>query len=501
MIRFKGNFINGRFVLPKGKTRTLVSEDPGDLDRPVGTIAFAPEAARPAVEAAREAFLSWSALPVKRRAAFMRRFGRALKKRLGELAFLVTRETGKPLAESRVEADRILAKIDAAVTHESALVRPSSHDAGPGLKGITRFRPRGVIAVLSPFNVPAHLASSQTISALLAGNTVVLKPSELVPFTGQVLAELWDEAGLPGGVFNLLQGDGRSGQALVTDAGVDGVFFTGSWETGRRIQDMLADEPQKILALEMGGKNAAIVLADANFENAVNDTFTGAYMTTGQRCNATSRILVEKKIAGKFLDAFLKKVDAVRIGYGADPGVFMGPMASKKGHDRALESAAKARGEGFEVIRAAGPFPNPFDPAQGKSKRGYYLKPSVHRRIGGPAGPVREGTYADEEALGPDTAIYVVKNLEEAIALNNRPPYGLVASVFTRSRTKFEKVLREAQDGVVNWNVATVRSSSRLPFGGLKRSGNNRPAGFFSPYICTIPTASLERQSLRGRTK
>jgi succinylglutamic semialdehyde dehydrogenase len=480
----KGDFIGGRFVRPRGG-HVLVSEDPGDLGRPVGEVRFSEASAAEAARAARAAFPKWSALPLKCRAAYLGRFGAALRRRGAALAELVTREMGKSLVESRAEIERVLVKIKIALRYETALVREVRHEAGPGLRGVLTFRPRGVVAVLSPFNVPVHLLASQAISALLTGNTVVAKPSEITPFTGEAVAGLFHEAGLPPGVFNLVQGDGRTGRALVEDPRVDAIFFTGSWETGMRIQAALAAEPRKLCALEMGGKNAAIVCDDADLPNAVAEACTGAFLTTGQRCNATSRILVHRRAAARFLKGFLERADALRIGYGTEPGVFLGPMASKKGFDRVLHFTARAGSEGFEALRKPGEWAG--------GRRGYYLRPSVHLREGAPPFGLKDGSYADDEVLGPDTAVYVVQSLEEAIALSNRPRYGLVTSVFTRSRKRFEEVFRRAESGVVHWNVATVRSSSRLPFGGLKRSGNHRPAGFFTPYLATIPTATIER--------
>lgn len=487
-ISFLGNFIGGRFRKPAGRAHIMTSEDPGDLDTPVGVLAFSDRDVDAAVRAARRAFSPWSALPPERRAVFLKRFGRALRKEAGPLASLITREMGKPIRESCAEIDRIFAKVETAAEYEPALTAPSAHDAGPGLEGICRFRPRGVLAILSPFNVPAHPAASQTLSAVMTGNTVVLKPSELVPFTGQLLARSWQEADLPPGVFNLVQGGACVGARLVAHPDVNGIFFTGSWQTGSRIRASLLDAPQKILALEMGGKNAAIVLDDADFENAIAETLTGAFMTTGQRCNATSRILVQTRIAKKFIPEFTRRARGVTIGYGTDD-VLMGPLASRRGHDRFLALARKAGREGFETLLEGGPFK--------AQKRGYYVRPSVRHREGGPRFAVRESSYADEELLGPDVAIYTVKTIEEAIRLNNRPRYGLVASVFTRSRAGFEKVFRAAENGLIHWNAGTVRSSARLPFGGMKRSGNGRPAGFFSSYICTVPTASIQKSVSR----
>lgn len=481
---FKGNFIGGKFKIPV-KGRRLISDDPGDLERPVGEIRWSAAAVPAAVGAARKAFHGWSRAPFEERAEVITRFASKLREQRDSAALLMSLEMGKPLEESRTEVDRLVLKTEIAKGAEMELVRPSEHDAGRGFTGRLRFRPRGVIAILTPFNVPLHLGTAQTISALLAGNTVVVKPSELVPFTGQLVAELWQEAGAPAGVFNLVQGGPETGRALVSHPGIDGVFFTGSWRTGSAIQASLLGEPQKICALEMGGKNAAIVLADAPFETAVGECVMGAFMTTGQRCNATSRIMVVESIASKFVEAFLARTDALKIGYATEPGVFMGPLVSLKGLLHFRKLTAKAAREGFKVLRKGGAFE--------AGNKGYYVRPSVHMKRGAPRFPVREASYADEEILGPDTAIYVVKNLDEALRLNNRAPYGLVTSIFTASDTSFRRAFEGAENGIVNWNAATVRSSGRLPFGGLKRSGNNRPAGFFTPYLCAIPTASIEK--------
>lgn len=485
-MKFKGNFIGGRFILPSAHSESFVSEDPGNLDHPLGEWTASPDAIPSAVAAAREAFPKWRALGATGRGQYLLRFQRTLKKHEKNLALLISREMGKVLEESRGEVSRMLAKIDISLKEEPALLPANQHEVEKGIVGRCHYRPRGVLAILSPFNLPAYLASSHIFPALYAGNTVVLKPSEVTPFVGQFLADLWKEAGIPKGVFNLLQGGSTVGRALVAHSGIDGVIFTGSWETGSNIQKALLEEPEKICALEMGGKNASIVLKDADLPNAVEEIFKGVFLTTGQRCNSTSRIILEASAAKKFLGPFLKKVDSIRIGYSTDPGIFMGPAASQKGLDRVIHFIEKAPFEGFEAVRKGG-YLHP-------SKRGYYLKPSVHLKEGAPSFSPREGTYTDEEIFGPDAAIYIVRDLEEALWLNNRSRYGLVASVFSRSRKSFEKFLSEAETGIVNWNVGTTRSSARLPFGGLKRSGNNRPAGSFTPYLCTIPTASLEKK-------
>jgi len=261
-MKFKGNFINGTFILPRKNVRSLISQDPGDLDHPVGEFTFSASAAEEAVKVANAAFPKWSSLNPKQRCQYLTQFQEALKKRARELGILISQEMGKPLKESLMEVDRMIVRIDISRSREIHLLESEQHLLRKGLVGHLKYRPRGVLAVLSPFNLPAYLASYQVFTALLWGNTVVLKPSELTPFVGQFLAGLWREARLPRGVFNLVQGGRDVGQKLVTHPALAGVFFTGSWQTGSKIQELVKPHPQKICALEMGGKNAALILTN-----------------------------------------------------------------------------------------------------------------------------------------------------------------------------------------------------------------------------------------------
>jgi len=485
-IKYRGNYINGRFVVPTRRTATEVSEDPGDLDHPLGEFVFSEDAVPEAVEAARKGFHTWSRKSPLERTAALIQFKKALIKHREEFALLITREMGKPIAESKSEIDRIVDKIELTRREEPELLKPIQYKLDKGVVARLRYRPRGVMAILSPFNVPAYLACSLIIPALANGNSVILKPSELTPFCGQFIAALLHEAHFPNGVFNLVQGTGPVGKALVEHDGVDGVLFVGSWQTGHKIQQAVHQDPRKLCALEMGGKNAAVICRDADLDLALEATLIGAFMTTGQRCNATSRIIIERSIAKKFIGRYLERVDQLSVGYGTDKDIFMGPLVSLRGFENVKAYRRKAEEEGFDVLRR-GP-----DPEVGR--KGYYLAPSVHFMDGMPKIPWQDGSYTDDEVFGPDVAIYAVKNMEQAMQLNNRPAYGLVSSLFTRSKHKFEKFFATAESGLVHWNMPTVKSAGKLPFGGLKRSGNDRPIGFFSPFLCTVPTASLENR-------
>ena len=324
------------------------------------------------------------------------------------------------------------------------------------------------------------------LPAIACGNTVVLKPSEIAPQAAELYVRCLVEAGAPAGVVNLVQGPGPVGAALASHPDVDAVLFTGSWGVGQAIERACLGQT-KLLALEMGGKNAAIVLRDADLDKAIYDAVFSAFVTAGQRCTAASRLIVEGP--PERADAIAARVAAVAqrlsIGHPLTDGVFMGPLASESALERFL-AGVRAAPEPILV-------PRPFSPG---GVRGCYATPGVHR--------VRERTgspYEREELFGPDLAVYHASSAEEAVAIANATDYGLAASVHTASRAAFERCLSQLDCGVVNWNAPTVGASGRLPFGGLKRSGNHRPAGLFSTLYCAAPVAIMQGQDHLDRAR
>lgn len=482
-VPFRGNYIGGRFTRPAHSIE-LISEDPGDLLEPIGKLTISSDAVEAAVEQAREAFPAWRDLSLKGRIAKLRALKRALHKRESELSRLVAREVGKPLIEAQREVERFVAKVDDMVTSGLKLIQPFDVKVAKRIQGQCRYRPLGVLAVIGPFNFPAHTPGSHMIPALLTGNTVVFKPSELTPFVGQEIAESFHEAGFPPGVFNLVQGGTPVGVKLVGHSSISGILFTGSTAAGAAIKAATLKEPWKNLALEMGGKNAALVLRDADLELAAQECAVAAFSMGGQRCNATSRIIVERKVAKSFLDRFLPLVKRVKIGYPLEERVLMGPLVSHEAVAKFQRYMRLAEEEGFQTIQVGKTLGH-----CGK-RRGYYVTPAVH--LNEKPTLNQASRYRHEEIFGPDVAIHLVKNETEAIALNNEVDYGLVSSVFTRSRSRFEKLLPKIDTGMVNFNRGTIFSSGKLPFGGTKASGSFKPAGLFSPYYCTVPVAVLK---------
>jgi succinylglutamic semialdehyde dehydrogenase len=470
------DFIGGSFCEPERADGVLENRSPADLDQVLGRHPWSTAQVDRAVAVAREAQKAFARRPVEERIALVKAIGATLKKREEELARAIALDVGKPLWEARTEAQACSAK--ATITVEDGMKLVAAFAAPGQANAECRFRPHGVLAVLGPFNFPVHLANGHILPALACGNAVVLKPSEVAPHSAEVYARCLEEAGVPAGVFNLVQGGPAVGAALSTHAGVDGVLFTGSWNVGQAIAKATLGHT-KILALEMGGKNAAIVLPDADPDKALYDTLFSAFVSAGQRCTAASRAIVvgPESAADRFAARIASLAKQIRIGHPFDDGVFMGPLASEPAM---AKFEAGVRSSGAETVLES----RRISP---RGLRGCYVTPSVHRvrqRTGSP--------YEREELFGPDLAVYAARDEGEAVQICNATEYGLAASVHTRSADAFERCLRELECGVVNWNAPTVGASGRLPFGGLKRSGNHRPAGLFSTLYCAAPVAILK---------
>jgi succinylglutamic semialdehyde dehydrogenase len=426
-----------------------------------------------AVARARAAFPAWRDAGPDARADVLVRFRDLARARAEEIARLVAREVGKALWDARSEAALLPAKVDATLGDGLRFVAPIEAGAQAGAS----FHPRGVLGVLSPFNFPVHLANGHLIPALALGNTVVLKPSELAPAAGEWLVRALRDAGAPTGVVEILHGGPETGRALATHADVDGVLFTGSWSVGRALAQATLDQPGKVLALEMGGKNAMIVLGDADLELAVAEAALSIAATTGQRCSALSRVFVERSIEGIFSERLAAVLAGLRIGPPLDAGVFMGPLVSERAFERAAHLRALAEEAEGEVFLDADPgLPPPFVGAR------LVRFPTLDQRH----------PYQREEIFAPEAALYAIDDLDEAIAAVNDSDFGLVAAVMTRDRGAYEHCTGRVRTGLLNWNRGTIGASGRLPFGGLRRSGNDRPAGIVSSVYCSFPQSHLE---------
>jgi succinylglutamic semialdehyde dehydrogenase len=454
--------------------RSVSPADPSDV---IGSFAVADAGAvDAAVARARRAFPGWRKAGIEARTGVLRRFAERARAAEDELAQLVAREVGKALWDARAEARLLPAKIDATLDEGMRLV--AAMEAGPGARAT--FHARGVLAVLGPFNFPLHLPNGHLAPALATGNTVVFKPSELAPAAGERLVQLLREAGAPDGVVEIVHGGRDTGRALAIHEGVDAVLFTGSWAAGRALGEATRDQPGKLLALEMGGCNAILVLDDADLELAVAETALSIAATTGQRCTCARRVFVDRRVIEPFTENLLRVLRGLRVGPPLEAGVFMGPLVSHAAFAGLARWRAQAGKAGGERLLAVEPdLPPPYVGAG-----------LVHF-----ATTRQDHPYQREEIFGPEAALYTIDDLDEAVAAVNDSDYGLAAAVMTRERARYEHCHGRIRAGCLNWNRGTVGASGKLPFGGLGRSGNDRPAGITATLYCTVPQAHLESEA------
>jgi succinylglutamic semialdehyde dehydrogenase len=430
-----------------------------------------------AVTAAAAAQRSWAEVAPAERIGVARRYAKAVDARREELASLIRDETGKVHWDARTEAGATVGKVDLTIDAAGRLAERYGHASGVGA---VDHRPIGVLAVLGPFNFPAHLPNGQIVPALLAGNAVVFKPSEFAPAVGQWLVERWREAGLPGDVLRIVHGGRETGAALV-ESDIDGVLFTGSYAGGRAIARAVADRPELLVALEMGGNNPIIVDGVADVAAAVRTVIMSAYVGAGQRCTCARRlIVVDGDAARRFIDRLAEAIDGVRVALpAATPEPFYGPLI----HDAAADALLSAQDD---LVRRGG-----------KALR-------VCRRLVPEAPLMSPGLIdvtdaidaPDAEVFGPLLQLIRVPDFAAGLDVANRTRYGLTAGLLSDSGDRFEVFRRRIRAGVVNWNGPTTGASGKLPFGGVGRSGNHRAAGYTMIDACVDPVAVVQRQTL-----
>ena len=467
----------------------ITSSMPAHPERVVWSGTSSVQAVHDAIDAARSALPAWSSTTIEHRITVLRRFQEIAKAKAGELGSLISDETGKALWESNAEANLVAAKVEITLEEGEWSGRHRVTDFEFSLNDSKHarchFKPHGVLGVVGPFNFPAHLPNGHIIPALLTGNTIVFKPSDKAPGVGQMLVEMFHEAleaeGAPKGVINLVHGMVDESIALCTSHEVDGVLFTGSWAAGRAITEANLDQPGKIIALEMGGNNPAIIMPDADLYQAVVEVTRCAFNTTGQRCTSTRRLIVHRDVADSVVPALLKAASNLMIG---DPRalepVFMGPIISEQALDSVLKFQERVAEQGGRVLMESTRMPD---------REGWFITPGIIQ--------VDEFTIecndagCDEEVFGPLLRISIVDSFDEAIKQANATRYGLSASIFTADESLQERFLNECRSGCLNINCGTAGASSKLPFGGLGLSGNHRPAGAFALDYTAYPVASM----------
>lgn len=434
-----------------------------------------------AIQAAKHAFSSWSRLSFEERLSFLTEFNRILEMNRQSLADCLSQETGKPAWEAKTEIDSMIHKLAISVQAYQERCQTWQRVTSAGTLALNH-RPHGIIAVLGPFNFPLHLPHGHIIPALLAGNTVVFKASELTPWVAEKMVEYWQQAKLPAGVLNLIQGSKEVGQALAFHPQLDGLFFTGSYQTGRLLSEHFTKTPQKILALEMGGNNPLVLhKVAAALQAAVYHTLQSAYLTAGQRCTCARRLIVTKNPEGEaFVQALRQAITQLQVGpYDQKPEPFMGPVISKQAQEHLLQAYAGLVKQGGVPLVLLTPLGN----------KGAFLSPSLidvtdveHRR--------------DEELFGPILQLIWVKDFEEALQEANNTAYGLSAGLLCEDKKLFQRFSGEVKAGLINWNRPLTGASAQAPFGGIGNSGNHRPAAYYAADYCAYPVASLKEEIL-----
>lgn len=469
------HFINGTWVAGDGVP--MESIDPAKNQVIWNGVSASEEMVNSAMQAARSAFAEWSLTGFESRLAIVKKFAELLEQNKQELGKLIAKETGKPEWESATEAGAMVGKV--AISEKAYHQRTGTvENAMPVGTAMLRHRPHGVVAVFGPYNFPGHLPNGHIVPALLAGNTIVFKPSELTPLVAEFTVKLWQQAGLPNGVLNLVQGMVETGKALASHEQLDGLFFTGSSTTGKLLHQQFAGQPGKILALEMGGNNSLIVTDVADQKAAVHDIIQSAFISAGQRCTCARKLFVAKGDAG---DALIEKlVNAsknIQVGhYDAEEQPFMGAMISAKAA-AAMISAQK----GLQQLGATSLLEmQHLDQDTGFVTPGIIDVSDIVAQL------------PDEEHFGPLLKVIRYDSLDQAITLANSTRFGLSAGLLADSEEDYHYFLPRIRAGIVNWNRPITGASSAAPFGGVGDSGNHRASAYYAADYCAYPVASVE---------
>ena len=447
---------------------TLWTGEVGDVDREVGI--------------ARAAWSSWAARPLAFRVEALRRFANTVRGQKEKFADLIARETGKPVWETLTEVDAVVNKVDISVSAYAERTSQRRLEGSLGAKVAVRHKPHGVLAVLGPYNFPAHLPNGHIVPALIAGNAVVFKPSEKTPAVGEYLVRLFHEAGVPETVVRCVQGGPEQGKALAAHPGIDGLLFTGSARAGLALHRQFAEAPQKMLALELGGNNPLVVWDAADTFSAATIAVQSAFLSAGQRCTAARRLIVRDGEHEELIEAITRLAERLIVDHPhASPAPFMGPVIDNRAADQLQEGFLELMMKGGRPIKH---LDRPDD------KRPF-LTPAIIDVTGVASRP-------DEELFGPILQVIRVPDFDAALIEANNTRYGLAASLVGGSPQLYDRFWANVRAGVVNWNKPTNGAPSNAPFGGVGLSGNHRPSAYYAADYCAYPVTSSEAEQARA---
>lgn len=471
-----GLYINGEWLEGEG-------DDLDSLNPATGEIMWSANCAtssqvHQAVMAARRAFLPWADTTVEERLTIVKKFAQLLTEYQEQIAKAIAMETAKPLWETRTEVAAMIGKVN--ISEQAYFERTGSKESELAAgKAVVRHRPHGVVAVFGPYNFPGHLPNGHIVPALIAGNTVVFKPSELTPIIGQLVVELWQKAGLPAGVLNLVQGEVETGEALAQHAQIDGLFFTGSAQTGKLLHEQFASQPNKVLALELGGNNPLIVADAQNTDAVVHDIIQSAFISAGQRCTCARRLLLPKGPEGDVVLAKLvEATKSIVVGDAFAEGAsepFMGAMISEQAAQKMVQAQKHLIELGGEVL---------VELSHLKEETGF-VSPGIIECSNIVSLP-------DNEDFGPLLKVQRYDDFDQAIELANKTAYGLSAGLLSDNEGQYKTFLSRIRAGIVNWNRPTTGASSSAPFGGVGVSGNHRASAYYAADYCSYPVSSIE---------
>ncbi|MGD0697197.1 MAG: aldehyde dehydrogenase family protein [Terriglobia bacterium] len=451
------NYVSGQWVESRSG-RTLERRNPANLRDLIGYLPLSTrDEMREAIEAAERAREAWRDTPAPARGKIVMRAARLLEEQKDEVARLLTREEGKTVAESLGEIQRSVNIAEFTAGEARRLTGETLPSELPRNFAYTLRQPLGVVGLITPWNFPVAIPVWKISPALVCGNTVVWKPAGLTPFISRRLVEIFSAAGLPPGVLNMVHGRGNEvGEELVEHPAVRAVSFTGSCEVGGALYAKASQRMKKVQC-EMGGKNPVVVLADADLELAADNTVPGAFGSTGQRCTATSRVIVEETVADRFVNMLVERTSKLKVGNGAEPGVQVGPSVDEAQFTKVLEYLEIGKGEAKLVCGG--------ERVTGLSDEGYYIAPTIFDHV------PQNARIAKEEIFGPVLSVIRVKDFEEAIAAANNVPFGLTASIFTTDANRVFQAVDRLECGMVHVNSPTVGGEAHVPFGGTKATG------------------------------
>jgi len=434
------------------------------------------------VELAQGAWPEWASRPLAVRVEALRRFANVVRTKMDSLSDLIARETGKPLWEARTEVESVIAKVDISIEAYNERTTQRRIDGEMKSRQALRHKPHGVLAVLGPYNFPAHLPNGHIVPALLAGNAVVFKPSEKTPGTGKMLVDCFHAAGIPTGLVRLVIGGPKEGKALAAHPGLDGLLFTGSARTGLILNRQFAEQPNKILALEMGGNNPIVVWDAPDIYPAAVLVVQSAFLSAGQRCTAARRLIIRDGQHEAFVQQVKRIAERLIVAEPhSNPAPFMGPVIDNEAADGLQESFLTL------MMKGGRPILQLDRPIAGRP----FLTPSM-------IDVTDVSERPDIELFGPLLQVIRVPDFETALAEANNTRFGLSASLIGGSPQLYDQFWANARAGIVNWNRPTNGASSRAPFGGVGLSGNHRPSAYYAADYCAYPVVSSEEETARA---